>query len=121
MMAGRPCSSAVARLLLVAASVERVYLAQLHRARAPEIDPDFEELVEVTKSTARLTRLSAGGQELRAVERDGAEYVSTSIAARVLGVTDRTVRRWATEGRLDAKTNNRGDWQVRLTALAKGA
>ena len=49
-----------------------------------------------------------------AIRRAGARELTTAQAAQELGVSIRTVRRWATTGKITARKNTRGHWIITL-------
>ena len=49
-----------------------------------------------------------------AIRRAGARELTTAQAAQELGVSIRTVRRWAVTGKITARKNTRGHWTITL-------
>src|SRR5690606_35859028 len=49
-----------------------------------------------------------------ALRRAGARELTTAQAAQELGVSIRTVRRWAATGKITARKNTRGHWTITL-------
>lgn len=51
---------------------------------------------------------------VEAIRRAGARELTTAQAAQELGVSIRTVRRWAATGKITARKNTRGHWTITL-------
>lgn len=49
-----------------------------------------------------------------AIRQAGARELTTAQAAQELGVSIRTVRRWAATGKINARKNTRGHWTITL-------
>jgi excisionase family DNA binding protein len=88
-------------------------------AAAPERFAPYTDIV-------RIRDASTGGWSLFLADVVGApggdEYISTKDAAKLLGVEDRTVRRWAESGRLEAVrtaggAKRPGSWKVSLSSV----
>lgn len=93
----------------------------LPRSAVEAEDPDGITIVdvralEVDALLAERERLLARLAEIDAQlpEPEGTE-ATTRQAAQVLGVSVRTVQRWAKEGKVDACKNDRGHWVITIT------
>ena len=51
---------------------------------------------------------------VEAIRRAGARELTTAQAAQELGVSIRTVRRWAATDKINARKNSRGHWPITL-------
>ena len=51
---------------------------------------------------------------IEAIRQAGARELTTAQAAQELGVSIRTVRRWAATGKITARKNDRGHWTITL-------
>lgn len=91
-------------------------------ALSVEREQDYQIVGEQIDTDALLTereRLLARIAEIDALlpEPEGAE-VSTREAAAALGVSVRTVQRWAATGKVDAHKNDAGRWVITITLNA---
>ena len=82
-------------------------------------EPETGELKHTIRSVAENTRIEHVGNVLvnnliAAIRRAGARPLTTAQAAQELGVSPRTVRRWAAVGKIDARKNSRGHWIILL-------
>ncbi len=82
-------------------------------------DVDAGELRHTIRSAAENARLDDVADVLidnliAAIRRAGARELTTAQAAQELGVSARTVRRWAAAGKVAASKNGRGHWVVTL-------
>jgi hypothetical protein len=70
-------------------------------------------LAEREQLLARLAEIDA-----QLPEPEGGTEVDTRHAAQALGVSVRTVQRWAAQGRVEAKKNDQGHWVITITINA---
>lgn len=82
-------------------------------------EPETGELKHTIRHVAKAARVEHIGDVLienltKAIRRAGARPLTTAQAAQELGVSPRTVRRWAAVGKLSARKNARGHWVITL-------
>jgi len=82
-------------------------------------DVETGQLRNTIRSVAENARIEHIGDVLidnlvAAIRRAGARELTTTQAAQELGVTARTVRRWAAAGKITARKNDRGHWIITL-------
>lgn len=82
-------------------------------------EPETGELRHTIRHVAEAARIGHVGDVLisnliAAIRRAGAREMTTAQAAQELGVSARTVRRWAAVGKLSARKNARGHWVILL-------
>lgn len=81
-------------------------------------DVETGELRHTIRRAAEDARIDVAdtliGNLIAAIRRAGAREMTTAQAAQELGVSARTVRRWAAVGKLSARKNARGHWVILL-------
>lgn len=82
-------------------------------------DIEAGELRTTIRSAAENARIDYVADTLidnltAAIRRAGARELTTTQAAQELGVSTRTVRRWAAAGKIPARKNARGHWIITL-------
>jgi|SRR5690554_945307 len=82
-------------------------------------DVEAGELRHTIRSVAESARIEYVADTLldnlnAAIRRAGARELTAAQAAQELGVSIRTVRRWAATGKITARKNDRGHWTITL-------
>lgn len=82
-------------------------------------DVEAGELRHTIRSVAENARIEYVADTLidnltAAIRQAGARELTTAQAAQELGVSIRTVRRWAATGKINARKNGRGHWTITL-------
>src|SRR5690554_5118355 len=82
-------------------------------------DVEAGELRHTIRHVAENARIDYAADVLidnltTAIRRAGARELTTTQAAQELGVSIRTVRRWAATGKINARKNDRGHWTITL-------
>lgn len=99
-------------------SLERAYRAAIMKnpsAFSLVLDQALEEL----SRAAPIAHLPATGQETRDCRTESAVCISTTVAARELGIDESTVRRHARAGKIPGARQSRpGRWDIPLEHLA---
>ena len=81
-------------------------------------DVEAGELRHTIRQVAENARIDVADTLIenltKAIRRAGARELTAAQAAQELGVSIRTVRRWAATGKINARKNTRGHWTITL-------
>lgn len=100
----------------VAELVDRAYRQHLQRRHAPL--PEAEELIDVLGVIARAG-MSSRGQFVAREVPEPSSFVSSAMAAEVIGSHPRTVRRKAANGTIPGAQRHGRDWLIPVRFLTK--